>query len=260
MSRIQKNELIKNLCPPFDIFLTTQLVDEFISLEKRYIQRDWEPAQLDGGQFCEVLARILYHQDSGNLNLSKPFSECNDYIENNSVSHAVTPRHDLIHLVKVSQVVYKFRSQRGSVHISPTYSPNHMDAKWMIESVRWCFNEVLRIFWNSDREEVAKAICEILVFDVPAIGKYDDILIVQRTDLSCEQEIVMLLHYAGDDGLSRTQIGKYMQSSPSTITNNLQKLVGSSKRQVIQKKNGNYMLTELGAKVVREELAEKLLI
>ena len=48
---------------------------------------------MDGGQFCEVLARVL-------------------------------------------QTVYKFRSQRGAVHISPTYSPNYMDANYVIEAVR----------------------------------------------------------------------------------------------------------------------------
>jgi hypothetical protein len=47
--------------------------DEFISAERRFIQRDWGPAELDGGQFCEILARTLYHQDSGNLNHTKNF-------------------------------------------------------------------------------------------------------------------------------------------------------------------------------------------
>jgi hypothetical protein len=32
-------------------------------------------------------------------------------------------------------------------------------------------NETLRIFWNGDRELVAKAIRELLQFDVPCIGK-----------------------------------------------------------------------------------------
>jgi transposase len=32
--------------------------------------------QLDGGQFCELLARIVYHADSGNLNPAKDLQEC----------------------------------------------------------------------------------------------------------------------------------------------------------------------------------------
>jgi hypothetical protein len=62
MPLVDKATLISQLAPPLDLGLTKILVDEFISLERRFIQRYWEPAQLDGGQFCEVVARILYHQ------------------------------------------------------------------------------------------------------------------------------------------------------------------------------------------------------
>src|SRR5687768_1383730 len=159
MGLIERHTLIAAVAPPFDKFLATQLVDEFISMEKRFIQRDWEPAELDGGQFSEITARILYHLDSGNLNYNKDHNECIAYFENNHVTHALD-RREVGHFSKVLQSIYKFRSQRGAVHISAKYTPNHMDSKYLIESVRWCMNEILRIFWNGDREEVAKAIRE----------------------------------------------------------------------------------------------------
>src|ERR1700720_4275451 len=99
MPLIDKATLIAKLAPPLDQSLTEALVDEFISLERRFIQRDWEPAELDGGQFCEVLARIIYHQDSGNLSLSKPYEDCLKYIENDQVPHALQPRRDALHII-----------------------------------------------------------------------------------------------------------------------------------------------------------------
>src|SRR5213083_169677 len=128
MPLIDKATLVLQLAPPLDLDLTTTLVEEFISQERRFIQRDWEPAQLDGGQFCEVLARILYHQDSGTLNPNKDFDECVKYIwdEKNQNTHAMLPRQNSIHMSRVLRTTYKFRSQRGGVHISPTYKPNHM--------------------------------------------------------------------------------------------------------------------------------------
>ena len=91
-------------------------MDVFISLERRFIQRDWEPAQLDGGQFCEVPARILCHQDSGNLNPGKDHDECLTYIEDQKGqnTHAITPHRDALHLAKVLRTIYKFRSQRAA--------------------------------------------------------------------------------------------------------------------------------------------------
>ncbi len=265
MGLIERHTLISRLAPPLDTALATQLVDEFVSMERRYIQRDWEPAELDGGQFCEILARVLYHLDSATPNPGKDFRECVDYVEDpkghHVGKHAINPRHDGIHLVRVLATMYKFRSQRGAVHISPSYGPNQMDARFLMESVRWCFNETLRIFWNGDREQVAKTVRELLQFDVPCIGKYEDVLLVERTDLAPDEEVLVLLHYAGEDGYSRKQIGQYARLAPPRITDALKALTGPDCRQVVYIESlERYRLTGLGSKRIRDELAEKLLL
>lgn len=260
MGLVERNYLISQLVPPLDENLVTQLVNEFTSAERRFIQRDWEPAELDGGQFCEILSRIIYHMDSGNLNRDKEFGLCLKYVENDQVTHLINPRSNALHLAKVLKTVYKFRSDRGAVHISPTYSPNHMDSKFIIESIRWCMNESLRIFWNGDREKVAKVIRELLQFEVPAIGVYEDIVRVQRTDLTAEEEMLILLHYAGENGFTRSELGKHSKFSPSSVTRNIQKLSAADCLQVIKLSSEKYRLTDLGSKRIRTELAEKLLI
>lgn len=260
MGLIEKEQLIKQLAPPLDDPLITQLVTEFISMEKRYIQRDWEPTELDGGQYCEILARIVYHADSGNLNRTKSVEDCVGYVENDKVSHAVQPRHNAIHLVRVIKTAYKFRSQRGAVHISPNYDANHLDSKFLIECVRWLMNEFLRVFWQGDRELVAKAIRELLQFDVPCIGTFEGALLVQRTDLAPEEEVLILLHYAGEKGFSRKKIGRHAQCSAPRVSESLKKLTSPAFREVILLGNGNYALTGLGHKRIREQLSGKLLL
>jgi hypothetical protein len=71
MGLVERSNLISKLTPPFDNLLATQFIDEFLSMERRFIQRDWEPAELDAGQFAEIMAKILYHLDANNLNHSK---------------------------------------------------------------------------------------------------------------------------------------------------------------------------------------------
>ncbi len=260
MGLVERNQLVARVSPPFDHLLATQLVDEFVSQERRYIQRDWEPAELDGGQSCEVLARILYHQDSGNLSPGKEFDDCASYIENEQVRHAISPRRTALHLVKVLRTVYKFRSQRGAVHISPTYGANHMDARLMIEGVRWAMNETLRVFWNGDRQGVAKAVRELLQFDVPCIGVFEDVVLVQRTDPTPDEEVLALLHYAGEAGFTRTELGHHVKRSPPRVTEALRRLAAADSRQVVLLSSGRYRLTELGSRRIREHLADKLLL
>lgn len=257
MTLVSKEVIVSDLSVTIDRALAVQLVDEYISLENRFVLRDWEPAELDGGQFCEVVARIIYSADSGNVSLTKDLNSCLKYICNDNVPHAVTPRTDLIRLEKVLRCVYKFRSQRGAVHISPNYTPNGMDARLVAESVRWCFAELLRIFWNGSRDAVAKAIRELLQFTTPAIGMYGDRLLVQRTDLTAEEEILILLHHSGEAGMSRRDIGHHAELDPPLVTRTLQKLMHRSVRQLVFVVD-KYYLTDLGSRRVREQLAEKL--
>jgi len=259
MGLIERNALVESLSPPLDRVLAAQLVDEFISAERRYIQRDWEPAELDGGQFAEALARIIYHQDSGTLNHTKKVSEYAEYIESSKVPHAM-PRQDALHLMKVVQTIYKFRSARGAVHITPKYSANHMDAKLVIECVRWAMNETLRLFWNSDREKVAKAIRELLQFDVPCIGVFEDVIMVQRTDLSVDEEILILLHYAGEQGFTRRELGTHCMRANQRVSEAIRRLEDPKCRLIVLQGSSRYRLTDWGAKHVRENLADKLLL
>lgn len=263
MPLVDKATLVAQLAPPLDPDLTKALVEEFISLERRFIQRDWEPAQLDGGQFCEVLARIIYHHDSGTLSPGKDFGDCMKYVEDEKGqnAHVITPRTEALHLCKVLRTTYKFRSQRGGVHISPSYKPNHMDSKVIIEMVRWCFADTLRIFWKgTDREQVARAIRELLTFDVPCIGKFEEVIMVQRTDLTAEEEVLVLLHYAGEQGFTRAEVGRYAMLKAPAVTIALQRLVSPEVRQVVQLRSGKYRLTDLGSKRMRERLPDKLLL
>ena len=261
MPLVDKATLVAKLSPPLDQSLTKDLVDEFISPERRFIQRDWEPAQLDGGQFCELLGRIVYHQDSGNLHLTRELKDCISYVNNDQVPHAITPRSDAMHLCKVLNTCYKFRSARGGVHISPTYKPNHLDSKVIIEMVRWSFAEALRMFWaGTDREQAAKAIRELLTFDVPCIGLFNDVIMVQRTDLTAEEEILVLLHYAGEQGFTRSEIGKHAMIKAPAVTTALQKLTDPSVREVVEFSPKRFRLTDLGSKRIRERLPDKLLI
>jgi len=257
---IDKATLLVQLAPPLDQLLTEQLVDEYISQEKRFIQRDWEPSELDGGQFCEALSRLLYHVDSGNLNRSKDCDDCLRYIENEQVPHALVPRQTALHMVRLTRTVYKFRSARGAVHISPTYKANHLDARLVLEGVRWLFAEALRIWWKDDREKVAAAIRELIQFDVPAVGKFGNVLMVQRVDLSTDDEVLVLLHYAGERGFSRRELGQYAMRTPDRVTRSIQDLASAELRRVIKLESGNFRLSDVGSKYVRENLADKLFI
>lgn len=255
---MDRQALINKVCPTLDLTLTTQLLDEYNSLEKRFVLRDWEPATLDGGQFAEAAARILYHKDSGTLNYTKGVGDCLDYVENNANRHNYPDRKSAIHTVKVIRTIYKFRSDRGAVHINPNYSANHLDTTLVISNTKWVLSEFLRVFLTSDRNLVENTIRDILEFDLPVIGDFDGQLLVQRTDCNADEEILILLHFAGQNGFNRKQLGQYVQKAASAITTSLKKLSSGQERKIIKLTNGNFRLTDIGNRFVLTNLADKL--
>jgi hypothetical protein len=67
-----------------------------------------------------------------------------------------------------------------------------------------------------------------------------------------------LLHYAGESGFSRKELGKFALLTPPNVTKSLQRLV--TVRQAIKMSTENYRLTDLGSKRVRDQLASKLVL
>jgi hypothetical protein len=260
MPLIDKSTLKGQISPPLDPDLVEQILSEYISQERRFVLREWEPATLDGGQFAEAAARIIYHVDSGVLNPRKEVNECLSYVEDfkQRNRHLFPERKAAIHLVRVPRTIYKFRSDRGAVHIDPVYTANHLDAKLVIENSRWVLGELLRVFWKGDRFAVASAIREILQFELPVIGKFEEIILVQRTDCDVDEEILLLLHYGGEAGLSPQQLRRYIPRDGSGVSRRLGKLGPEGKRQIIRVPSGNFRLTDLGSKEVLTTLASKL--
>jgi hypothetical protein len=147
-----------------------QLIDEFVSIEEAFLLRKWKYTELNGGRFAEVVPRIVYSVDSGNLSRTKSVDDCLKYIDNDQVPHHFPERQGSMHLAKVIRAVYKLRSQRGAVHVSPTYTANEIDSRLILEAVRWMFADLLRIFVTADREQVAATIRSLTRFPSPSSG------------------------------------------------------------------------------------------
>ena len=127
-----------------------------------------------------------------------------------------------------------------------------------MENARWVLSEILRVFWTGDRTLIARFIRELLQFEVPSIGEFGGKLLVQRTDCTVEEEVIVLLHHAGEQGLSRKHLGQFVRGSPSAISQALKKLISNTLRQVIQLESANYRLTDLGVQRVLSQLMTKL--
>src|SRR5271165_4958250 len=126
---VTTSELITELSSFVDPALAKGIVDSYVEMLQRFLAGDWKPAELDGGRLCEAISRALYQIDSGAVTHTElPGTLC-DWLEdfNRKRSHNLAEG-DRRHFCKAIRLVYKFRSDRGPVHISPIYTANYMDS------------------------------------------------------------------------------------------------------------------------------------
>ncbi|OJU88103.1 hypothetical protein BGO17_03970 [Candidatus Saccharibacteria bacterium 49-20] len=248
-------DLVSLLSQSIDGRLAQSLVDEFIELEEAFTARKWKATELDGGRFAEAASRIVYAIDSGNLNLTKGVDDCLRYIDSQQLSHAFPERQTAVHLAKVIRVVYKFRSQRGAVHVTPHYTANEIDSRLVQEMVRWILAELLRLFVVGDREVVAAIIRDLARFPFPLMRMFGDDAFLQATSFTTEEEILAHLLF-NRGGLAQADIVRVVPKDASGISRAIKKLQSASCRQI--KKMGNkWVLTDLGINRIEERLARE---
>jgi len=260
MPLIDKQNLLDHLAQRLDPILSEQLLGEYISQAKRFVLGDWEPATLDGGQFAEAAARIVYQVDSGNLDRLRSVDNCLAYVEDarSQNQHSFPERKSALHICKVLRTIYKFRSDRGAVHINPNYTANRLDSGLVIECCKWILAEILRVFWTGDRDVVGQAIREIIRYEVPAVGRYGDQRLVQRDDCNAGEEILLLLRDEGEAGLTRAELGRFVRKTAGRVTQAIQNL--EERREIIRLGNGSYRLTDRGVGRVANDLADKIFL
>jgi hypothetical protein len=250
------DELSAALAKTIDGTLASQLIEEAISLEEAFLLRRWKYTELDGGRFAEVAARIIYSVDSGNVSLTRSVDDCLRYIDNDKVPHKFPETQTAIHIAKVIRAIYKLRSQRGAVHVSPKYTANEIDSRLIVESVRWILAEILRVFVTGDREEVATAIQALARFPNPLIRTYADLPLLQSTAFTTEEEI--LAHLLNSErGLTVAELISIIPKDQSTVRRAAKKLCGSQLRQVVERSR-HLIITDLGTKRIEKRIAEEV--
>jgi hypothetical protein len=236
--------LASSLARCIDGTLALQLFAEAVDVEESFALKRWKYTELDGGRFAEVAARIIYSVDAQNVSLTRGVDECLKYIDNQSVSHAFPEKQSAVHLSKVIRSIYKLRSQRGAVHVSPTYSANEIDSRLVVESVRWILAEILRIFVTTDREVLASVVQELARFPQPLIRNYGGQPLLQSISFTTEEEVLIhLLHER--QGMTMPQLVQVIPKDSTGVRKAVKRLAEAKVRQVVAS-GSIWEITDLG--------------
>ena len=197
-------QLILELSTIVDSSLARAAVESYVEMQQRFLAGDWQPTELDGGRLCEAIARCIHQLDTGSVTHSKLPGKICERLEDEtpSITHQLNVK-DRHHIARAIGLVYKFRSDRGAVHISPTYTANEMDSILVLHAGKWVFAEFLRLAWNKDRQLIAETISRIVQLEHSLIHELEGSPLVLAKGISAPEEILLLLNHAPGNRLKR---------------------------------------------------------
>lgn len=255
--RLTPEQLIQELSQVVDPALARAAVESYVEMQQRFIAGDWQPAELDGGRLCEAVSRAVYQLDNGTVTHSQLPAEIKKKLldEDNVVRpHNLSPK-DRQHIARAIDLVYKFRSDRGAVHISPTYTANYMDSMLVLHAGKWILAEFLRLAWKKDLETVAAVIAQLVQLEHSLIHELDGKPMVLATGISAPEEILLLLFHAPENRLTRAELREHARQRPQNVNVAVSRLI---KEKVIRPtEDGEVALTPLGQKRVTEQVLPK---
>lgn len=212
------HQIIQQLSTIVDASLAQAAVESYVDMQQRFLAGDWGPSELNGGKLSEAVSRCLLQLDTGRIDHRKLPGKVRDDLLDKSLTHTLKFV-DRLHIAKVIDVVYKFRSDRGAVHISTTYTANFMDSMLVLHSGKWMLAELLRLALKKDRETVGEIIEQLVQLEHSLIHELDGKPLVMVKKISAPHEVLVLLHHAVSNRLTRSQLREYATGQSSQNVN-----------------------------------------
>ena len=174
--------------------LRKPLLQEYDKLVRNYREGRWEPAELNGGKFCEIVYSVLKGHVDGSFPgvPSKPRNMVDACKALQGASGF--PRSIRIQIPRMLVALYEIRNQRNVGHVGADVDPSHMDATVVLAMVKWILAELIRIFHGTTTDEATRVVESLVERTLPIVWKTASITRVLGSHLGAKERMLALLY------------------------------------------------------------------
>jgi hypothetical protein len=179
--------------------LRAELLKSYREIAANYSERRWEPSELNGGKFCEVVYSIIRGVLSGSFptKSSKPsdmVKACRA-LESEPADPARAGDHSLRILIpRVLLPLYDIRNNRGVGHVGGDVDPNFLDATAVYGMASWVLAELVRIFHSVSTSEAQEVVDALAEHKHPLIWTIEGVERVLDPSMKAADQTLLLLH------------------------------------------------------------------
>lgn len=239
--------------------LTHPLIQSYQSIGKNYIEHKWEPAELNGGKFCETVYTIINGAINGAFppRPTKPpnmVTACRALEEIPQDPQRTGDRSLRILIPRAIQVLYEIRNNRGVGHVSGEIDPNFLDATAVYEMASWILSEMIRIFHTINIKEAQETVNALIERKLPLIWELEDIKLVLDPSMN-KQDQALLLLYTKPSWVLQEDLIKWVEySSLSMFKNRILKPLHKLRLVAYDGQLGRVQISPLGSKEVEQRI------
>jgi hypothetical protein len=198
--------------------LRNELLAAYTRIVKNYRERRWEPSELNGGKFCEVVYTILRGYVDGTFPAAaaKPRNMVDACHSLEQAPSSAFSRSVRIQIPRMLIALYEIRNNRGVGHVGGDVDPNHIDATCILQMSKWILGELVRVFHNVETKTASDAIESIVERVVPIVWEIDGRLRVLDTDLTMKDKTLVLL-YHHSESVHESDLVRWAEHSNASV-------------------------------------------
>jgi hypothetical protein len=200
--------------------LRAPLLKSYEEIVLNYIERRWEPSELNGGKFCEVVYSLISGALSGTFPAAptKPSNmvlACRTLEGLTANPHRPGDRSLRILIPRMLPALYEIRNNRGVGHVGGDVDPNFLDATAVYGMASWVLAELVRIFHAVSTKEAQETVDALIERKHPLIWEFEDTRRVLDAKMAKGDQALVLLH-AKPAWVTEEQLIKWVEYSNST--------------------------------------------
>jgi hypothetical protein len=243
--------------------LRGELIDSYRNITRNFIERRWEPSELNGGKFAEVVFTIVEGAIAGAFppKAKKPpkmVDSCRA-LENKPATALPSDRSLRVHIPRALVYLYDIRNQRGVGHVGGDVDPNAMDASAVVAMASWVMAELVRIFHNVSTQEAQDTVEALVERKTPMIWEVEPggIRRILEPGMIGRDQVLMFLHHSAG-WVRAADLCKWVEQKNATQFRD-KVLAGLHKARLIEFDTGGdrAKISPLGAEDVEQRLLRR---
>lgn len=239
--------------------LREELLDSYQKIMSNYLERRWEPLELNGGKFCEVVYSIIDGALKGSFpaNASKPanmLAACQALEKQSADPNRVGDRSLRVLIPRLLPVLYEIRNNRGVGHVGGDVDPNHMDAEAVQAMASWAMAELVRIFHGVKTEEAQETVDALVERKSPIIWEVLGKKRVLDAKMTAKNQVLVLLHHSTGWVSAADLLSWVEYSKPNNFRFAVLKPLHEARLIEFDGVNRRASISPLGVKKVEDEL------